>query len=232
MSAVSESASKELFDARRATGKLLKDIQTTYPNLAERDDPAWQEVMDSAKRVQLPAGMLLMEPPSPCTQLMLILEGCVRVYQQTPDDREITLYRTYAGDLCTLSINGLMRTHDFGAFAKTETEVVALVMNRDQFLQAMAVSSLFREYVLSNLTDRVNDLLELVEKTVFESLDTRLMCYLNRMSRKNECDTLYLTHQELARELGTSREVISRILKAFERQGCILQERGAICLTI
>jgi CRP/FNR family transcriptional regulator len=232
MSAVSESVRKDSFNIKNATGKLLKNIQTTYPNLARLDDPAWQEIIDSAKLVQMPSGMLLMEPPSPCTQFMLILEGCVRVYQQTPDDREITLYRTYAGDLCVLSVNGLMRTQEFGAFAKTESEVVALVMSREQFMRAIAVSSMFREYVLSNLTDRINDVLQLVETTVFESLDSRLMCYLNRLSRRTDCDTLYLTHQELARELGTSREVISRILKAFERQGCIIQERGAICLTI
>lgn len=232
MSVVSEPVRKDSLNVVNATGKLLENIQATYPNLAKIDDPAWQGIIDNAKLAQVPSGMLLMEPPSPCTQFMLVLEGCVRVYQQTPDDREITLYRTYAGDLCVLSVNGLMRTQKFGAFAKSESEVVALVMSRDQFMHAIAVSPLFREYVLSNLTDRINDVLQLVETTVFESLDTRLMCYLNRLSRRTDCDTLYLTHQELARELGTSREVISRILKVFERQGCIVQERGAICLTM
>lgn len=212
---------------------ILHDkFHRVYPHLTDMEDAGWQEVLDGAELMHLPAGILVMEPPTPCSQFMLILDGCVRVYQQTPEDREITLYRSYCGDLCVLSINGLMHKRDFGAFARTETEVDALVMSRDQFMQAMATSDIFREFVLTNLTDRIHDVLELIENTVFESLDTRLMCHLNRLSRTTGSDTLHLTHQELARELGTSREVISRILKSFERQGCLLQERGIIHLTI
>ena len=96
----------------------------------------------------------------------------------------------------------------------------------------MAKSAIFREFVLVNLTDRIHDVLELIEDTVFQSLDSRLMCHLNRLSRSTGSDELHITHQELARELGTSREVISRILKVFEKQGCILQERGVIHLSI
>lgn len=211
---------------------LQENFLKTYPQLTEIEDPVWLEVLDSADIIQLPAGMLVMEPPTPCSQFMLILEGCVRVYQQTPEDREITLYRSFCGDLCVLSVNGLMHKKDFGAFAKTESEVHALALSRAQFMRAMAQSPTFCEFVLTNLTDRIHDVLQLIETTVFESLDSRLMCHLNRLSRMTDSDTLHLTHQELARELGTSREVISRILKVFERQGCITQERGVIHLVI
>ena len=99
-------------------------------------------------------------------------------------------------------------------------------------MQAMVTSPIFREFILTNLTDRIHDVLQLIETTVFESLDTRLMCHLNRLSRSTHSDSLHITHQELARELGTSREVISRILKTFEREGCIAQERGVIHLSL
>jgi CRP/FNR family transcriptional regulator len=94
------------------------------------------------------------------------------------------------------------------------------------------LSPSFCEYVLVNLTKRITDVFQVIEDTVFESLDTRLMCFLSRMSRDTDSDSLAITHQELARELGTSREVISRILKSFERQGCIMLKRGVIQITL
>jgi len=232
MSALDESIPSEPLPGQSPVQVLEKTFRKHYPHLINVEDAAWQQVLESAQVIQLPGDMMVMEPPTPCSQFMLILAGCVRVYQQTPDDREITLYRSYSGDLCVLSVNGLMHKRDFGAFAKTESDVVALTLSRDQFMQAMALSSIFREFVLTNLTDRIHDVLELIETTVFQSLDTRLMCHLGRLSRTTGSDTLHLTHQELARELGTSREVISRILKSFERQGCIAQERGVIHLSL
>ena len=212
--------------------RLPEILRSIYPQFNDIEDQAWFDVLKNAEVMQIPTGTLVMEPPSPCPRFLLILSGSVRVYQQTPEDREVTLYRSYPGDLCILSINGLMHQRGFGAFAKTESNVEALTLTRDQFMQAIALSTIFREYVLTNLTDRIHDVLQLVEATVFESLDTRLMCHLNRLSRTTGSDTLKLTHQDLARELGTSREVISRILKVFERQGCIIQERGIIHLDI
>jgi len=211
---------------------LQGKLKRSCPQLVGNKDMAWTEILEAAEIVELPADTLVMQPDSPCTRFMLILEGSVRVYQQNPDDREITLYRTHCGDLCVLSINGMLHHKDFGAFAKTESKVLALTLSRDRFMKAMAMLPDFCEFVLTNLTDRINDVLQIIEKTVFESLDTRLMCLMSRMSRETGSDTLYLTHQGLARELGTSREVISRILKVFERQGCITQERGVIHITL
>jgi CRP/FNR family transcriptional regulator len=211
---------------------LQEKLSQSHPHLFRKDDMTWEKLLGAAQIVELPADMLVMRPSSPCTQFMLIIEGSVRVYQQSPNDREVTLYRTHCGELCVMSINGMLHARDFGAFAKTENRVIALTLSRDQFMKAMASLPLFCEFVLTSLTDRMSDVMQMVETTVFESLDTRLMCLLSRMSRDSSSDTLYLTHQELARELGTSREVISRILKAFERQGCILLKRGAIQITI
>ena len=210
---------------------LQHKLSELYPQFGGQDVD-WAQVLEPAKLIKLPADMLLMQPGSPCTQILMIIDGSVRVYQQNQDDREVTLYRSYCGDLCVLSINGMLHQKDFGAFAKTESKVLALTLQYDQFMKAMRELPYFCEFVLTNLTDRINEVLEMVERTVFEGLDTRLMCFLGRMSRESNTDTLGITHQELARELGTSREVISRILKAFERQGCIALKRGTIQITI
>jgi len=212
--------------------RVQQYLSKTCPELAEQHDDVWSGIINLGNIAELPSGAKLLQPNSECTQFMLLLEGCIRVFQQTPNDREVTLYRIHGGDLCVLSIQGLIQCKNFGAFAQCETEVSALTFSREQFMQAMANYEPFREFILFNLTDRFNDVLALMEETVFESLDTRLICLLARRARDDKSDILYITHQQLARELGSSREVISRILKALEKQGCIKLGRGVIQVLI
>jgi len=209
-----------------------KELEETYPSLTNKKDSTWQDIVNLANVISLPADTPLLQPDTPCMQFMLLLKGCVRVYQQTPNDREATLYRIHGGDLCVLSINGLIQKKDFGAFAQTETEILALTFSRELFMDALAKSAAFREFILLSLTNRFNDVLELMEEIVFENLDTRLICLIARLSREHKNDTLHITHQELARELGSSREVISRLLKGIEKQGCIKLGRGVIHVLI
>lgn len=209
-----------------------KRFNKSYPELSKQDGDIWPGIIELANVVELPSGTHLLQPNSPCTQFMLLLEGRVRVFQRTPNDREVTLYRIQGGDLCVLSIQGMIQYKNFGAFAQCETEISALTFTRDQFMQAMASYAPFREFILFNLTDRFNDVLALMEETVFESLDTRLICFLARCARENKSDVLNITHQELARELGSSREVMSRLLKVLEKQDCIKLGRGVIHIKI
>ena len=211
---------------------LQTALDETYPSLTSKEDKVWRDIVNAANLMSLPAGTKLLNPETPCMQFMLLVEGCVRVFQQTPNDREVTLYRTHGGDLCVLSINGLLKNQKFGAFAESETAIKALALSREQFMHAMAAYEPFREFILTNLTDRFNDVLALIEETVFESLDTRLVCMLARLSKESSSDTLHITHQDLARELGSSREVISRLLKGLEKQGCIELGRGIIHMRI
>ena len=213
------------------TPPLDQLLYQTFPEL-EGNNNQWNKLLLEAELITVPTNTMLLQPDSPCTLFMLLIKGSVRVYQQTPNDREVTLYRTHGGDLCVLSINGLMQHKNFGAFAKTETEITALSLTRDQFMKAMAVYEPFREFILISLTNRFHNVLELLEETVFESLDTRLICLLTRLSKDQNNHKIQITHQELARELGSSREVISRLLKAIERQGCIALNRGNIEMLI
>lgn len=211
---------------------VKNSLEDSFPSLISSEDHIWEEIVNLANIVTLPANTPLLQPDSPCMQFMMLLKGNVRVYQQTPSDREATLYRIHGGDLCILSINGLIQKKEFGAFAQTETEISALVFSRELFMAAMAKSSAFREFILLSLTSRFNDVLTLMEEVVFENLDARLICLIARLSRENKNTTLHITHQELARELGSSREVISRVLKGIEKQGCIKLGRGFIQVLI
>jgi len=211
---------------------VKQHLEKSYPGLANEEDEVWRNIVNAANLVSVPAGTKVLNPETPCMQFMLLLKGCVRVYHRTPNDREVTLYRTHGGDLCVLSIKGLIQNKNFGSFAESEIEITALSFTREQFMQAMANYEPFREFILINLTGRFNDVLALMEETVFESLDTRLVCLLARLAKQSKIDTLKITHQDLAHELGSSREVISRLLKGIEKQGCIHLGRGVIRVLI
>lgn len=142
----------------------------------------------------------------------------------------MTLYRVNPGEICILSLNSLIQKQPFTAFAETESAVYGLCITYQDFLTAMRVSEIFSREMLVKLVEHYRDLMGLVQDTVFNHLDMRLACLLGRLFERARSDTLHVTHQELANELGTSREVISRILKDFERQNCIRLSRGKIHL--
>lgn len=207
---------------------LQAKLRLVSSDLCREQSPAWRTVINHANIAHLPENTSLLQPSTPCSHFILLLSGTVRVFQQTPDDREITLYRLKAGDLCALSINSLLHRDAFGAFATSESPVMALMLNRDAFFQAMSASPVFQEYVLTRMSDRFHDIMELMKTTIFEGLDTRLICLLGRMTRTSGTDLIHITHREIACELGTSREVVSRLLKALEHKGCIQLGRGSI----
>ena len=211
--------------------RLKSKFHDVYPSLAN-DDRNWSDIVNAANLMSVPANTVLMKPNTPCAQFLMLIDGCVRVYQQTPDDREATLYRNHGGDLCILTLNGLIHNKNFGAFAQSETPITVLAFSREQYMLALQACESFREYIMAGLTGRFQNAMELIEESVFQGLDTRLVCHLARLSRENKSDVLHVTHQELARELGSAREVVSRLLKNLERQGCIKLGRGEIHVTL
>lgn len=211
-------------------GRWSEALRASYPELAEIREPAWLEILDRARSVQVPANTLFLNEGDNCDGFVLLLEGVVRVYQLAKDGRTVTLYRVNPGEICILSLNSLVQKQPFMAFAETESAVTGLGLSARDFMAAMRVSEPFSRHMLGKLVEHYRDLMSLVQDTVFNRLDMRLACLLGRLFERTRSNTLHITHQELANELGTSREVISRILKEFEHQDCIRLSRGRIHL--
>lgn len=161
---------------------------------------------------------------------MWLIEGSVRLYKHSEDGREVTLYRVCAGELCILSLNNLLHGRPYAAEARCEEPVLGLLLNGLDFQNAIDMSPGFRRYVLSTLANRLDEVMRLVADVVFRRLDLRLACLLGQMFERSRGEPLDVTHEALARELGTAREVVSRILKEFEQQQCIRLSRGRIHL--
>ena len=221
----SQKVTQQHFDA---SDNRIKELESSYPILANISEPDWLKTINHAKNMVVGSKTILFSGTAPCDNFMLILKGTIRIYQTAPDGREMTLYRVEAGDLCILSLNSMLQKRSFNAIAQTESDVSALVLSSDDFRHVMNVSEIFRNYVLSTMTERLCEAMYLIQDTAFNHLNMRLACMLGSLFERSQGSILQITHQELAHELGTTREVVSRILKEFERQNCVNLSRGKI----
>lgn len=199
-----------------------------FPGLSGIADTAGTAALQAAVLHTFPAGTPLMRHGDPCESFVLLARGTVRVYQSDESGREIVLFRVRAGELCVLTVSDLAAARPYSANATAEEEVDMVIIPAAKFRDALARSDAFRAYVLSSLAQRLCGLMGLVEQVAFQRLDLRLACLLGQLFGQRNTAILRVTHQELAHELGTSREVISRFLKEFETLGCIRLRRGEI----
>lgn len=203
-------------------------IFSTYPALADEHNSAWLNLLDRVTKKTIAANTTLLCTNMPCENFTFLLQGQVRIYQVAEDGREVTLYRVNPGDVCAMSLNSLVNNNNFKANAVSETEIHAITLNTDDFQQALAISAAFRNMVLSSLTSSFCDMMSNFHDMVFNRLEMRLACLLGQLFERSQSDSLCITHQTIAHELGTTREVISRILKQMEQEGCIKLSRGKI----
>ena len=208
----------------------IQDFFNSYPDLAEYDNPEWLNILASANTFTIDAGTTLLQPDIECNNFIFLIEGTVRIFQLAECGREITLYRSRPGDLCVMSLNSLVNQTPFSAMAVTETPVKVLSLNQIEFHAALGISPAFRLRILKGLASNFQSVLEIFHDTAFLNIDSRLACLLGRLFERRQSDTLHVTHAELANELGTSREVVSRTLKQLEQQGCLELSRGQIKL--
>ena len=207
---------------------VVSALFNKYPDLGIDAPAEWLDLLDQSRKVEMPADIGLMSATDTCTDLMLLLEGRVRIYQLSEDGREMTLYRINPGDICLMSLSSLIKNQPFKANAKSETPISALLISTAEFHHGMDVSPAFRQRILSSFVNSFSKMMNTFYDTAFETLDMRLACLLGRLFERAGSDTLDITHHELALELGTSREVISRLLKKLERKQCVILSRGKI----
>jgi CRP/FNR family transcriptional regulator len=202
------------------------DWPDTFPELRGVDDPAWRSIRKSARLVTLPPGTRVFRDGDACGSYVLVLKGRVRVQKVSEGGREIVLYRVGAGQGCVLTTSCLLAGKNYPAEAVAETEVRAVVIPAREFDRGLAESPGFRHFVFSNYGRRLAELIMLVEDVAFGRVGERLAQSL--LEHADGADSIAATHQTLAVELGTAREVVSRQLKEFERRGWVRLHRGRV----
>ena len=198
----------------------------SFPFLTEAS-PEFQRIFfNAATPIHIPAGHTIAEEGSECAQLALVLEGNVRVFKMAPKGREITLYRINRGDSCILTASCLMSHTPFPAIAMAETELDAVIIPA-QFARAWITQyQPWAGFVFGLVSKRLAEVITVLESVTFHRMDVRIAAYL--MDKTENPENLAITHQEIADDLGTSREVVSRALKEFDKLGWIKMGRGEL----
>ena len=205
---------------------MANNWQQSFPHLSEINDAVINDLMNNAGTINMPANSTAFHQGDACSNYQLILSGSIKVMTRAENGREIVLYRLGDGDSCVLTTSCLFGNARYPAEGISETDVTALAIPATQFNQAIEHSKPFREFVFNSFSSHLSSLITLVEEVTFGKLDIRLARHLLKLSTDNS--TLETTHQQLATELGSAREVISRLLKDFESRGWLKLYRGSL----
>jgi CRP/FNR family transcriptional regulator len=207
------------------TTELRRRLVQRFPLFADLPAALLDELVATALEVHAPAGSVLFDERQPCAGFPLVLEGDIRVTKAAPSGRGILLYRVGPGEGCILSGGCLLGNSSYSATGVAETDVTLLRIPPPLFQKLMMQSEPFRRFVFGMYGERLSEVMELVEAVAFQRLDARLAQLLIRRG-----PVVQATHQSLADELGSVREIVSRLLRSFEERGWVRLERERVTL--
>jgi len=206
--------------------KEFERIARSMVFLQNADPVFLKEFQRSAFLAQIRTGQDVFLEGDQIEAIALIISGVVRVYKIGETGREITLYRFGNGSSCILTANAIMSQQTFPAIATVEEDAEAVMIPADVFRDWVKKHDLWRDFVFDLLSQRLSTVMTIVDEVVFQRMDKRVANFL--LKRGEEGSILHITHQEIASDLGSSREVISRLLEDFISEGSIRSGRGVI----
>jgi CRP/FNR family transcriptional regulator len=208
--------------------QLIAEALKCFAFIQNCDAQHYKEFLHEAIHIQLRRGDFICEQGNDCTHLALILNGTARIYKLADTGREITLYRIEAGQSCILTASCIQSDNTFPAFAVCEENIEAILIPSRCLQKWLAESTIWRRYIFGLVSQRMTSVISLIEEVAFRKLDQRIAKLLIHYQNKSNDAPLYMTHHEIALELGTSREVVSRILMDFQSSGLVQLTRGSI----
>ena len=207
------------------------EILRCYPFYRDAEPVFRRELENASVAVKLPPGTDYFREGGQCRQVALIGKGSVRVYKKGETGREITLYYVLPGETCILTASCMLGEKTYPADAVIEEETEAVILDAGFFRDAVSSREGVRRFVFETFSRRMTEVLTLLEEISFGRMDRRLAEFLSkRLGEAHGDGVLNMTHEQIAAELGTAREVVSRLLKEFERTGAVELSRGRITL--
>lgn len=202
------------------------DIETIFPEL--KDPQLNALIQKHGIRKTIPEGVTMMEPGSKIEYVPLILDGSIRVMREDSEGRELFLYYLHEGDTCAISLNCCLASGQSEILAVAETEV-QILMIPVRFIESwMDEFYCWKNFIMSTYRSRFEELLQTLDSVAFQKMDDRILQYLRERSIAQNSNTLEGTHQKIADEIHSTREVVSRVLKQLERRDFIKLGRNKI----
>ena len=195
---------------------IKQQLFVLFPSLRGLPADLQQRLDQESSYIEAPSGTVLFEASGPCQAFPLLLSGSVRVSRAGANGRELQLYRVAPGESCIITSSCLLGQNAYPARGVADGSLTAVVLPRALFSQLIELHPPFRVYIFNLFGDRLTELMQLVEEVAFRKLDQRLATLLLAKG-----EVIQATHQNLADELGSVREIISRLLKSFQDQGML-----------
>ena len=210
--------------------KVKKNFLESLPPFELSKEGIEEDFLKNSIYQIIPKEEIITNEGDTCNYLAFIVEGSVRVYKFGETGREITLYRISEGESCILTASCVMSNKTFPAIALSETELKVLLIPSDVFREWVKKHTFWASYFYNLLSDRLTDVITIIEEVAFKKMDVRIADFLISYFTKSNNSEINITHQTIASELGSSREVVSRLLKDIEHDGLITLSRNKILL--
>jgi CRP/FNR family transcriptional regulator len=202
-------------------------LDRLFPVLLQLRDQDRRSILESGQIVDVPAGQMLMQQNQQCQFIPLVLSGQLRVFKLSPAGREMTLFRTGPGDTCLLSIACQLKGEEFPALAQVEEDARLFMLPVSVYHAILSPQPVWKDFLIVTLYGHLAAALTTLEAVAFDRTDRRLAGWLvAQMPAQGH--TIRCTHEAIAVELGTAREVVSRLLGELKNQGAVSLGRGRI----
>lgn len=204
------------------------DFSQFFPIWSKLTDDQRQRITQRVVRREVKKGTLLHDGSNECTGLLLVRAGQLRAYILSDEGREITIYRLFDRDMCLFSASCIMRSIQFDITVEAEKDTELWLIPPDVYQSVMNESAAVANYTNEVMASRFSEVMWLMEQIMWKSLDKRLAAFLAEEAAIEGSETLKLTHETIAKHLGSHREVITRMLRYFQSEGWVKVSRGTV----
>ena len=219
---------KKMKETEQDRDVLWKELEGAFPFVKKLPAEEKEQLFHQVQVRRFAKGEMVHQGENGCTGVMALKEGRIKTYIFSPKGKEMTLFRLLSGDVCILSASCMMNNIVFDIHVATEEESCLLIINSEYFeglTRKYAEAEKFRNDIIAM---RFSEVMWLVEQVMFKRMDQRIAGFLAEMVNITGSDTVELSHQEIADNLGTAREVVSRLLKYMEGEGLVTISRKEI----
>lgn len=207
---------------------MFKQYFPFWDNLTEYEK---DQMIHETRTVKYAKGFQMLQCESGCNGIMIVKSGQMRTYISSEEGREITLFRVAEGDVCVLSASGLMDAIVFDVMIDAVEDSEVLMIPVAVCVAIMKKHPEFEAYLYRTATERFSDVLWIMQQILFLSVDRRIAQFLWDEGIRNSSWTIKLTHDEIAKYIGSAREVVTKVLKYFQDENILTLSRGKITIT-
>lgn len=207
------------------------EFQSYFP-IWDKLAPGHQEMLlDSLTERNVKKGAVIHNGDVDCTGLLLVRSGQLRAYILSDEGREITVYRLFDRDMCLFSASCILRSIQFDVTITAEKDTELWIISADVYKKIMEESAAAANYTNEIMATRFSEVMWLLEQVMWKSMDKRVAAFLLEEAAIEDNDRLSITHESIANHLGTHREVVTRMLRYFQREGMVSLTRGSVEIT-